>query len=64
MTMRAACPATVRLEVDNGLAEEPDKDLRNQLVDLCGPKWNDGPICCTKEQVGPLVLLLYSSLHQ
>lgn len=38
--------------VDNGLAEEPDTELRKQLVDLCGPKWNDGPVCCTKEQVG------------
>lgn len=38
--------------VDNGLAEEPDKELRKQLVDLCGPKWNDGPVCCTKNQVG------------
>lgn len=38
--------------VDNGLAEEPDKELRKQIVDLCGPKWNDGPICCTKNQVG------------
>lgn len=40
--------------VDNGLAEEPDKDLRNELVDLCGSKWNDGPICCTKDQVASL----------
>lgn len=39
--------------VDNGLAEEPDTELRKQLVDLCGPKWNDGPTCCTKNQVGP-----------
>lgn len=38
--------------VDNGLAEDPDKELRKQLVDLCGPKWNDGPVCCTKNQVG------------
>lgn len=39
--------------VDNGLAEEPDKELRKQLVDLCGPKWNDIPVvCCTKNQVG------------
>lgn len=38
--------------VDNGLAEEPDNELRKQLVDLCGPKWNDGPVCCTKNQVG------------
>lgn len=37
--------------VDNGLAEDPDQDLRKQLVDLCGPKWNDGPVCCTSDQV-------------
>ncbi|ROV90169.1 hypothetical protein VSDG_08769 [Cytospora chrysosperma] len=40
--------------VDNGLAEEPDQDLRKQLVDLCGPKWNDGPVCCTSDQVESL----------
>jgi Niemann-Pick C1 protein len=44
--------------VDNGLAKEPDKGLRQQLVDLCGPKWSDGPICCTKEQVRLPVLSL------
>lgn len=37
--------------VDNGLAEQPDQDLREQLVELCGPKWNDGPVCCTSDQV-------------
>lgn len=50
--------------VDNGLAEEPDTDLRTQLVDLCGPKWNDGPICCTKEQVCLFLFLPYSRLPQ
>lgn len=37
--------------LDNGLAEDPEEDVRKQLVDLCGPKWNSGPICCTPEQV-------------
>lgn len=37
--------------VDNGKAKDPDQDLRKQLVDLCGPKWNDGPVCCTSAQV-------------
>ncbi|EON97228.1 putative patched sphingolipid transporter protein [Phaeoacremonium minimum UCRPA7] len=40
--------------VDNGPAEEPDESLRQQLVDLCGPKWNDGPVCCNAEQVKSL----------
>lgn len=37
---------------DNGLAEEPDQELRDQLVDLCGEKWSEGPVCCNLEQVG------------
>jgi Niemann-Pick C1 protein len=36
---------------DNGLARQPDDDVRKQLVDLCGPKWNTGPICCESGQV-------------
>lgn len=37
--------------VDNGLAEEPADDVREQLVEICGPKWNTGPVCCAGEQV-------------
>lgn len=37
--------------VDNGLAEEPEEAVRKQLVDLCGPKWTSGPVCCAKDQV-------------
>ena len=37
---------------DNGLAEEPEKSLRQKIFDTCGPKWLDGPVCCTEEQVG------------
>lgn len=37
--------------VDNGLAKEPEKDVRQKLVDLCGPKWSSGPICCEEDQV-------------
>lgn len=44
--------------VDNGKAKEPDDDLRQQLVDLCGPKWNSGPVCCTNDQVGLVPSLL------
>ncbi|KAK1755638.1 Niemann-pick type C-related protein 1 [Echria macrotheca] len=40
--------------VDNGPAEEPDEKLREQLVDLCGPKWSAGPVCCLAEQVDSL----------
>ncbi|KAK3998282.1 sterol-sensing domain of SREBP cleavage-activation-domain-containing protein, partial [Cladorrhinum sp. PSN332] len=40
--------------VDNGLASEPDDKLRKQLVDLCGPKWSEGPVCCDSEQVDAL----------
>ncbi|KAK3384008.1 patched family-domain-containing protein [Lasiosphaeria ovina] len=40
--------------VDNGLAEEPDDKLRQQLVDLCGPKWSSGPVCCQTKQVESL----------
>lgn len=36
---------------DNGPAEEPDDDVRKKLVDICGEKWSEGPICCKDEQV-------------
>jgi len=39
---------------DNGLAQEPEDDVRKQLVDICGPKWNSGPICCEGEQLDAL----------
>lgn len=37
--------------VDNGPAQDPDEELRKELVDLCGAKWEDTPVCCTLEQV-------------
>lgn len=37
--------------VDNRLAEEPADDVRKQLVEICGPKWDAGPVCCAGEQV-------------
>lgn len=40
--------------VDNGLAEDPDDELREQLVELCGPKWQSGPVCCDADQVSYL----------
>lgn len=36
---------------DNGLAEDPEVDVRKKLVDLCGPKWSTGPVCCLEDQV-------------
>lgn len=36
---------------DNGLAEEPTDEVRKHLVELCGPKWTSGPVCCKSEQV-------------
>ena len=36
---------------DNDLAEEPEPAVRKKLVDLCGDKWEKGPICCLEEQV-------------
>ncbi|QPC72355.1 hypothetical protein HYE68_003107 [Fusarium pseudograminearum] len=40
--------------VDNGLAEDPEEELRNELVGLCGEKWRTGPVCCTLDQVKSL----------
>lgn len=36
---------------DNGLAEKPEPSVRKKLVDLCGSKWEEGPVCCLNEQV-------------
>lgn len=40
---------------DNGLAEEPTKDERKKLVDICGDAWEEGKVCCTDEQVCDLL---------
>lgn len=39
---------------DNDLARQPEDSARKKLVQLCGPKWEDGPVCCLDEQVGAL----------
>jgi len=39
---------------DNGPAEEPSSDLREQLVSVCGAEWADSKVCCTPEQVDAL----------
>jgi Niemann-Pick C1 protein len=36
---------------DNGMAEEPAEEHRKELVELCGSKWESGPVCCNAEQV-------------
>lgn len=39
---------------DNGLAQEPEAAVRKKLVDLCGSKWEEGPVCCLDEQVSSM----------
>ena len=36
---------------DNEVAEAPDKDTREKLVEICGNKWNSGDVCCQRDQV-------------
>lgn len=36
---------------DNDLAHQPDDSSRQKLVNLCGPGWEEGPVCCREEQV-------------
>lgn len=36
---------------DNDLARQPEDPVRQKLVKLCGPKWQEGPICCEDAQV-------------
>ncbi|PVH75505.1 patched sphingolipid transporter-like protein [Cadophora sp. DSE1049] len=41
--------------VDNGLAKDPEEDVRAQLLELCPEdKWKKGPICCEKDQLDVL----------
>ena len=39
---------------DNDLAKKPADELREQLVNLCGSKWNDTDVCCDESQVDAL----------
>lgn len=39
---------------DNGEAKVADSALKEKLVDLCGKKWQDTPVCCEEEQVDAL----------
>ncbi|KAJ5053903.1 uncharacterized protein L3040_000193 [Drepanopeziza brunnea f. sp. 'multigermtubi'] len=40
--------------VDNSLATDPEDNVREQLVEMCGPKWETGPVCCEKGQLDTL----------
>lgn len=44
---------------DNGPAREPGAPVKRKLVDLCGSKWEEGPVCCLEEQVGCFLALGY-----
>ncbi|KAK5946007.1 niemann-Pick type C- protein 1 [Knufia obscura] len=39
---------------DNGLATSPSDSVREDLVQLCGPKWKDTDVCCDEDQVAAL----------
>ena len=41
---------------DNGLAHQPEDAVRQKLVNLCGSKWAEGPICCRDEQVREITM--------
>jgi Niemann-Pick C1 protein len=36
---------------DNGVAEDPDDDVRKKLVAVCGDSWAKSKVCCEAEQV-------------
>ena len=40
---------------DNGPAEQPSKAVRKKIVDICGPAWASGPVCCEDAQVDSLI---------
>ncbi|CAI7623557.1 unnamed protein product [Penicillium pancosmium] len=39
---------------DNGRAKGLEDPVREKLVNLCGPKWESGPVCCLEEQIDAL----------
>lgn len=48
---------------DNDLARQPDDTAREKLVNICGSKWSEGPVCCREEQVRKLLPLVFTGLH-
>ncbi len=43
---------------NNTLAEQPEEEMRQRLVSICGEKWSEGPVCCHSDQVSFLKTLL------
>jgi Niemann-Pick C1 protein len=39
---------------DNGLAETPEKEVKEKLVEICGDAWSDSDVCCKEEQLDAL----------
>ncbi|KAI9773734.1 MAG: hypothetical protein M1835_006114 [Candelina submexicana] len=39
---------------NNTLAEQPEDEMRQRLVNICGQKWSEGPVCCQSDQLGAL----------
>ncbi|KAI9826600.1 MAG: hypothetical protein M1832_006196 [Thelocarpon impressellum] len=39
---------------DNAVAEDPSAKTRKKLVEICGTRWAEGPICCEDEQIDAL----------
>ncbi|KAL4817318.1 patched family-domain-containing protein [Aspergillus spinulosporus] len=39
---------------DNDVARDPEAAVREKLVNLCGAKWKEGPVCCEEEQIDAL----------
>lgn len=39
---------------DNSLADTPSKEVREKLVGICGPKWNNTDVCCDNDQIDAL----------
>lgn len=42
---------------DNGLADAPTQATRDQLVQICGAKWQSGNVCCDGDQVSRRALI-------
>lgn len=40
--------------LDNGKAKEPTDAIRKKLVDTCGEKWGNRPVCCDEDQVSKI----------
>ncbi|KAJ7086648.1 patched family-domain-containing protein [Mycena epipterygia] len=56
--MRASCGATsvkpLPCPYDGPAVEPEDTEARALLVDVCGPEYAEGPVCCTSDQLEAL----------